>query len=318
MKDPAEEPIQAETATRRAFLVRDLKAICAMATVPVVVQMMFPESASANDHRGGGYYRPWWDFWRFFDGHHGHDGHDGHGGGHGGHGGHGGGQCFLKGTRILTAAGERNVEDLAVGDLLPTVFGGTRPVHWIGRLRRVRSDARKPWAKVARPVRIARSALAPNVPHSDLYVTQGHALLFDDILIPAGSLINDTTISLYPAEELDELEFFHVKLETHDVIHAEGAPCETLLRVDETMSNFVDYFGAHGTAEAPGLHCAPIICNGPRRELSTRTRSLMSPWLGPQKFDEIRTRLELRAMALSARNPTPVACWPSLRRRISA
>jgi hypothetical protein len=41
--------------------------------------------------------------------------------------------CFLKGTKIQTAKGERKVEDLAIGDLLPTMFGGLRPVQWIGR-----------------------------------------------------------------------------------------------------------------------------------------------------------------------------------------
>ena len=104
---------------------------------------------------------------------------------------------------------------------------------------------------MARPVRIARSALAPNVPHADLYVTQRHALLIDDLLIPAKSLINGTTISLHAAEDHDELEFFHIKLETHDAIYAEGAPCETLIRVDETMSNFAEYVRQHGATEAP-------------------------------------------------------------------
>src|SRR6516162_9869173 len=33
--------------------------------------------------------------------------------------------CFLKGTTIRTTAGDRKIEDLAVGDLLPMVFGGT-------------------------------------------------------------------------------------------------------------------------------------------------------------------------------------------------
>ena len=79
--------------------------------------------------------------------------------------------CFLKGTKILTAEGERKIEDLAIGDLLPTMFGGLRPIQWIGRYPIKRSVPSKPWVKDALPVRIARSALAPDVPHSDLYVT---------------------------------------------------------------------------------------------------------------------------------------------------
>jgi hypothetical protein len=182
--------------------------------------------------------------------------------------------------------------------MVQTVFGGTRPIQWIGRFRRIRSDASRPWAKMARPVRIARSALAPNVPSADLYVTQAHALLLDGLLVPARSLINGTTISLYAAEEHAELEFFHIKLETHDAIYAEGAPCETLLRVDETMSNFADYVRKYGAAEAPDRHCAPIVCNGLRSELMTMVRSRVSRWRGPQKLDTIRARLERRATAL--------------------
>jgi len=78
-----------------------------------------------------------------------------------------------------------------------------------------------------------KSALGPNVPHADLFVTAGHALLIDGVLVTAGYLINGTTIARYAADEHDELEFFQIKLETHDAIFAEGAPCETLLRVDE-------------------------------------------------------------------------------------
>jgi Hint domain len=77
------------------------------------------------------------------------------------------------------------------------------------------------WVKDALPVRIARSALAPNVPHTDLYVTRGHSLLIDGVLVPAEVLINGTTITRYEAREYDELEFFHIKLESHDVVYAE-------------------------------------------------------------------------------------------------
>ena len=87
--------------------------------------------------------------------------------------------CFLKGTQIETADGERRIpEDLAIGDRLPTLFGGLRPIQWIGRYPIKKSDPSKAWVRDALPVRIARSALAPDVPRADLYVTAGHALLY--------------------------------------------------------------------------------------------------------------------------------------------
>jgi hypothetical protein len=89
------------------------------------------------------------------------------------------GNCFLKGTSIRTVSGDRKIEELAIGDLLPTMFGGLRPVQWIGRYPRKKSDPSKPWVESALPIRIARSALAPNVPHADLYVTAAHSLLID-------------------------------------------------------------------------------------------------------------------------------------------
>ena len=144
--------------------------------------------------------------------------------------------CFLKGTKIRTAEGERKIEDLAIGDLLPTRFGGLRPIQWIGRYPFKRSDPSKPWVKDALPVRITRSALGPNVPHTDLYVTGGHALLIDGVLVPAELLVNGTTITRDETREYDELEFFHVKLESHDVIYAEGAPAETLVRLTNLRS----------------------------------------------------------------------------------
>ena len=104
--------------------------------------------------------------------------------------------CLLRGTNVRTAAGERKVEGLAVGDLLPTVFGGVRPIQWIGRFPIKKSDPSRPWPKEALPVRIARSALAPDVPQADLLMTGWHALLVDGLLIPAGNLINGATIRL--------------------------------------------------------------------------------------------------------------------------
>ena len=39
-------------------------------------------------------------------------------------------------------------------------------------------------------------------------------------------LVNGTTITVYDPRDLDEPEFFHIKLENHNVIYAEDVPCE--------------------------------------------------------------------------------------------
>jgi hypothetical protein len=209
------------------------------------------------------------------------------------------GNCFLSGTKILTAGGERNIEDLAVGDLLPTMFGGLRPVQWIGRYRYTKSEPSKPWAESARPVRIARSALASNVPHADLYVTAAHGVLIDGVLVPAELLVNGTTITRHEPKG-DEMEFFHIKLESHDVVYAEGVPAETLLDVSESFANFADYHRRYGMPTRQETPCVPVIpVHGGRVELMSRARSALSPWIDLRDPAEVvRDRLEEGAYSL--------------------
>lgn len=211
--------------------------------------------------------------------------------------------CFLKGTKIWTADGERKVEDLAIGDLLPTMFGGTQPIHWIGRYPIKKTDPAKPWVKDALPVRITRSALAPGLPQADLYVTGWHSLFIDGLLVPAWCVINGTTITRDEARECNELEFFHIKLERHDVIYAEGAPVDTLLNVDESAVNFAEYYRRYGTPKEIEAPCAPQVSyGGGAGELKSRIRSAISPWLDRrEQIDVIRDRLEERGIALSRR-----------------
>ena len=208
--------------------------------------------------------------------------------------------CLLRGTTVATADGNRQVEDLRVGDVMPTMFGGARPIRWIARYPFKKSDSRKPWAQYVRPIRIARSALAPNVPEKDLLVTWGHALFLDGLLIQAGNLVNGATIVREEAREYDELEYFNIKFDEHDVIYAEGAPVDTLLTVDESAVNFAEYYRLYG-ADSDGGYCAPFVqYRGGRSELKARVRSVVSPWFDRREpVDVIRDRLEERAAALS-------------------
>jgi Hint domain len=208
--------------------------------------------------------------------------------------------CFLKGTTIRTADGDRKVEDLVIGELLPTFFGGIRPIRWIGRYSFKKTDPAKAWVRDILPVRVARSALSPDIPHADLYITQTHALLIDGVLVPACLLINDTSITLYDPAELEALEFYHIKLELHNVIYAEGAPCETLVRVDENAANFAEYLRQYGPATAEAAPCAPLLKYGYRRgEIKSCFRSAISPWYDRrQTVDIIRDKLDARGTAL--------------------
>ena len=238
-----------------------------------------PAAANGKDEKG-----PWRIF--NFNWHHHH--HKKDDGGNGGH------HCFLKGTMIKTATGYRKIESLAVADLLPTMFSGEQPIQWIGRYKFKRSDRGRPWVKDFLPVRIARSALAPNVPHADLLVSQAHALYFDGVLVPAGCLVNGRTIRLDTATEFQELEFYHIKLADHDVIDAEGAPCETLLEVDEAATNFAGHYREHGVPISEPKPCVPLQAyRGGRDEIKSRMRSALSPWIDRRKqIDIVRDRLE--------------------------
>ena len=178
-------------------------------------------------------------------------------------------KCFLKGTLIRTMQGERRVEDLIVGDLLPTVFGGAAPIKSITRDR------------FGAPVGIARSALGADVPNNDLYVTPNHALLIDGTLVAAGNLLNGITITDLTSFDTDDFEFFHIGLDRHNVIYANGTPCETLL----------------SPGEQP---CAPLVPYEWRRGLiKSHLRSAVAPWVDVrQPVDMIRDGLAARGAAL--------------------
>jgi T5SS/PEP-CTERM-associated repeat protein len=130
--------------------------------------------------------------------------------------------CFLAGTMIATPSGQTEVERLAVGDVVVTAGGRRRPVTWIGQGRVLATRGRR---NAATPVIVRKGALGPNVPHKDLRVTKGHALYLDGVLIPVEFLVNHRSI-LWD-DQAQEVALYHIELETHDVLLANGAPAES-------------------------------------------------------------------------------------------
>ena len=133
--------------------------------------------------------------------------------------------CYGRGTRILTARGEVPVEDLLVGDLAVTTLGrgaALKPVRWLGHRRL--ALAGHPHPDDAKPIRIRAGALADGKPHRDLLVSPGHRLHLDGGLIRAIDLVNAATIV---QESPDSVEYWHVELDQHDILLAEGVEAES-------------------------------------------------------------------------------------------
>jgi hypothetical protein len=163
--------------------------------------------------------------------------------------------CFLAGTLISTPAGEREVERLAVGDRVLTAAGVSRPITWIGKGRILATRGRR---DAATPVIVRKAALADNVPHNDLRVTKAHALCIDDVLIPVEFLINHRSI-LWD-DQAQEVELYHIELETHDVLLANGAAAESY-RDDGNRWLFQN--GYSGSHLSPQPACRPVLTGGP-------------------------------------------------------
>lgn len=160
--------------------------------------------------------------------------------------------CYLKGTHIATPDGEVKVETLKAGDKVLTASGGVATVKWLG-FRKLNRDRIPANAQLrAAPIRIAKGALAENVPHRDLTVSPGHRFNFDGALVPALSLVNGLTIT--QDFSVKHYEYFHVELEQFDMLLAEGAAAESYLDVGDYRNSFEN---AETVAAHPDFGPAP-------------------------------------------------------------
>lgn len=132
--------------------------------------------------------------------------------------------CFATGTRITTPSGPVAVEMLKAGDLVLAAAGRLAPVRWIGR--RLVDLARHPRPADIMPVRVRRGAFGGCLPWRDLVLSPDHAVLVRGALIPIRHLVNGASIVQEPRAAVT---YWHVELDRHDVILAEGLACESYL-----------------------------------------------------------------------------------------
>lgn len=189
--------------------------------------------------------------------------------------------CFVTGTLIETDRGPVAVEQLSVGDRVVTASGALEPIVWIGQRSIDCTRHRIPDA--IWPVRVLAGAFGDELPRRDLWLSPDHAVrvsVLDAVLIPVKHLINDATIAQVKTETVT---YWHVELDAHDILLAEGLPTESFL--DTGVRNGFENAGAF-TALHPDFSplsmdgfCLPLVQDGPI-------------------VDAVRTRLLARAAAL--------------------
>ncbi|MBF9032483.1 type I secretion protein [Rhodobacterales bacterium HKCCE3408] len=173
--------------------------------------------------------------------------------------------CFTPGTRILTEAGLRPVEDLRPGDAVVTRDSGPVPLRWTGSSR-VAGTGR------FAPIRIGAGVLGATRP---FLVSPQHRLLrmgwqaelafgSPEVLIAARHMVDGRDIRI---EERAEITYIHLAFDRHEVIYAEGVPTESFhpgeqgLRAmdDAARAAFFDAFpGLGGDPMAYGPTARPV------------------------------------------------------------
>lgn len=192
-----------------------------------------------------------------------------------------GSPCFTRGTMIRMADGrESPIERIREGDLVMTLDNGAQPVRWIG----TRSVAAQ--GHLA-PIIFTPGAIGNS---RELIVSPEHRILLSDwraemmvgtgeVLVRAADLVNGDTVYARPGGVVD---YVHMLFDRHEIVHAEGAPCESLhLHLDVLA-------GLSAAARAEVLELFP--------ELAT------APHSAPQASRLSLTRHEARAILAQGRS----------------
>ncbi|KMW59570.1 Alkaline phosphatase [Candidatus Rhodobacter oscarellae] len=143
--------------------------------------------------------------------------------------------CFVSGTLIDTPDGKTPIETLKVGDKVITADNGPQTIRWIGA-KQLGPEALTENPNL-RPIRIAAGCLGNGLPESDLVVSPQHRVLLQsnivervfgskEVLVAAKKLLSLPGVSV--DEEMESLTYWHILLDQHEVVLANGAQTESL------------------------------------------------------------------------------------------
>lgn len=150
--------------------------------------------------------------------------------------------CYVDGTRLETVNGPVAVENLRVGDLLMTRDNGPQPIRWIGWTQHNWPGTEEK----LRPVRIPSRSLDGRLPHRDLMVSPQHRVLLcresfafmdDDEEYFAPALSLEGYHGIGRATSCQTVRYYHVLMERHSILTAEGVQSESFFPGPMAMRN---------------------------------------------------------------------------------
>ncbi|KQO95661.1 hypothetical protein ASF33_09830 [Methylobacterium sp. Leaf92] len=164
------------------------------------------------------------------------------------------------------------VENLRVGDVAITASGSRRPITWIGNRALDAKGEALPHNE--QPIRIRAGAFGHGLPGRDLFLSPGHPVLVGadadnegGVLVPVMCLINGTTVTREPSASVT---YWHVELDAHDILLAEGLPAESYIDGGD-RAFFVE--GSDQSLQSPDFvpagwsgRCRPVAVDGPAVE----------------------------------------------------
>lgn len=168
--------------------------------------------------------------------------------------------CFCAGTLIETEDGPQAVETLEQGARILTQDGTFAP------LRCVVSTTLQSWELALkpklRPIRIAAGALGKGLPQQDLHVSPQHRMLVsskianrvcdaNEVLVAAKKLSSLPGIGV--DDSIDEVSYYHLIFDEHQIIYANGAPTESLYLGEEALKALTPQARAEVLALFPEL-----------------------------------------------------------------
>ena len=131
--------------------------------------------------------------------------------------------CFCVNTMVLTPSGQRPVQELASGDAVITLSGAVRRIVWIGEGKVLATRGRR---SAATPVIVRKGALSDRMDRRTI-CTSARGIHSTSTTCRFRLELPVNHRSILWDDHAQEVSLYHVELETHDVLLADGAPAES-------------------------------------------------------------------------------------------